>query len=374
MDSDDRALCTVARVKSINPIEGADKIVVAQVNGWQCVISKEENVREGDLALYYSIDSIPDLEDPNCALVKKRGGRIKTMKLRGIISQGLLAPLSWMESRGYDISELNEGDDVTEQMGVTKFVHEDEADQYFHSDHSGKGSNEDVSHEDENNQYFRSDYNPYKSNKEVIRVDFPDHTPKTKEHRLQDNPKFLDYIAERNIIITRKEDGSSATYSYNAGTFQVSGRNFNWLAATPVCKNYYLIAHKYNIEDKMKSLNRNLSIQGELLGPKINANRLRLDEVQFRVYNIWDIDDTRYLHWCEVEDLCTQLELPTVPVVFRGPASELELTVPAFLRIAEEQKYAKNVLGEGIVVKTDDGTRRLSFKVISNKYLLKHNL
>ena len=107
-------------VKSLSPISGADMIVLAEVNGWQCVISKDEGLNEGDLALYYSIDSIPDLEDPHCALVKKRGGRIKTIKLRGIISQGLLAPLSWMESRGHDVSCLTVGDDVTEQMGVTK--------------------------------------------------------------------------------------------------------------------------------------------------------------------------------------------------------------------------------------------------------------
>jgi hypothetical protein len=117
-----RALCSVVLVRTLSPIAGADKIELAEVNGWQCVISKDEGMKEGDLALYFSIDSIPDLDDPNCALVKKRGGRIKTIKLRGIISQGLLAPLSWMSSRGHDISELTAGDDVTGQMGVTKVL------------------------------------------------------------------------------------------------------------------------------------------------------------------------------------------------------------------------------------------------------------
>ena len=116
----DRALCYIVRVKSISPIDGADKVVLAEVNGWQCVISKDDNVLEGELALYFTIDSIPDLEDPNCALVKKRGGRIKTIKLRGIISQGLLAPLTWMSDRGHDVTHLSEGDDVTAEMGVTK--------------------------------------------------------------------------------------------------------------------------------------------------------------------------------------------------------------------------------------------------------------
>ena len=111
-----------------------------------------------------------------------------------------------------------------------------------------------------------------------------------------------------------------------------------------------------------------------MVGPKVNANRLRLSDYQFRVFNIWDIDNSFYLPWTEVENVCEELQLPTVPVVYRGPANKLELTVPAFLKLAEEQTYASNVLGEGIVVKTDDDSRRLSFKVISNKYLLKHKL
>jgi RNA ligase (TIGR02306 family) len=115
-----RALCSVVTVKSMSPIAGADKIVLAEVNGWQCVVAKDEGIKEGDLALYFSIDSIPDLDDPNCALVKKRGGRIKTIKLRGIISQGLLAPLKWLSSRGHNASLLADGDDVTDLMGVTK--------------------------------------------------------------------------------------------------------------------------------------------------------------------------------------------------------------------------------------------------------------
>lgn len=127
----------------------------------------------------------------------------------------------------------------------------------------------------------------------------------------------------------------------------------------------------------MTNLQRNLAIQGELVGPKVNANRMRLENYQFRVFNIWDIDEKTYLPWAEVECICDKLELATVPVIYQGPASDLPLTVPAFLLLAEQQKYTSQALAEGIVVKTDDNNfnlRRVSFKVISNKYLLKHKL
>lgn len=185
---------------------------------------------------------------------------------------------------------------------------------------------------------------------------------------------MLEYIADRNIIITRKEDGSSATFVYKDGHFSICGRNFTWLAPSGASKNYFLIANKFNIEAGMTALQRNIAIQGELVGPKVNANRMRLEDYQFRVFNIWDIDEKTYLQWKEVEAICEELKLGTVPVVYHGPANELELTVPAFLLLAEEQKYGSHVLAEGIVVKTDDDGRRVSFKVISNKYLLKHNI
>lgn len=357
----ERALCSIVTVKSMSPIAGADKIVVAEVNGWQCVISKDEGINEGDLALYFSIDSIPDLDDPNCALVKKRGGRIKTIKLRGIISQGLLAPLGWLSARGHDTTQFSEGDDVTEIMGVTKYIHEEEADQYLPPAALLKASGS-----------------------EVTQLDFPSFVRKTDETRLQDKPHLLEYIAERDVVITRKEDGSSATFIHNDGRFSICGRNYEWLSPTGSAKNYFLIANKFNIEEGLAALQRNIALQGELVGPKVNANRMRLEEYQYRVFDIWDIDKREYYPWDEVVCVCAELKIATVPVVYRGPAAELPLTVPAFLQLAEKQKYTPQALAEGIVVKTDDpcpsehesatDQRRVSFKVISNKYLLKHNM
>jgi RNA ligase (TIGR02306 family) len=115
----DRSLATICRIKNIYPISGADLIVLAEIQGWKCIVKKNEfNV--GDLCIYFSIDAIPDLTDPNTEFMTKRGGRIRTIKMRGVISQGLIGQLTWLSDRGHNIDTLSEGDDVTTQMGSYK--------------------------------------------------------------------------------------------------------------------------------------------------------------------------------------------------------------------------------------------------------------
>lgn len=298
----------------------------------------------GDLAIYFSIDSIPDFSDPNTVIVQKRGRRIKTIKLRGVISQGLLAPLSWLESRGHSIDNICEGLDVTELMGVTKYICEEEQYQYgFTLGARTKGRN------------------------------FPTGVPRTDESKLQSHPHLLEYIQDRNIVITRKEDGCSATFVYQDEVFQVCGRNCCWSEPTKETNHYFVISLKEKLEDKMRRLNVNLAIQGEIVGPKINGNRMKLQELRFEVFRIWNIDENRFLWWRELVDICQQLQLDHVPVVFFGHSSSLDLSVPGFLRLAENQRYGSGALAEGIVVRADEG-RPVSFKVISNSYLLKHGI
>jgi RNA ligase (TIGR02306 family) len=338
-------LAIIVRILRLTPIIGADKICLAHIQGWQCVVKIDE-FRVGDLAIYFVIDSIPDFSDPNTELVRKRGGRVKTCKLRGVISQGLLAPLLWLESRGHSVENTFEGEDVTIKMGVTKYVSEEEEYQYFGTLQAGTKSQG---------------------------RNFPSDVPKTDERKLQSYPVFLDYIKDRRVVITRKEDGCSATFVCRDGEFSVCGRNCAWTEPTKETSHYFTVAAKEEIEIKMKSLNKNLAIQGEIIGPKINGNRLRLSELQFRVFGMWDLAESRYLWWDEVVEICGRISLNHVPVVYWGHANELDLTLEGFLQLAEEQRYGPGILAEGIVVKADEG-QPLSFKVISNKYLLKYDL
>lgn len=352
----DRPLAIIVRVQKIIEIPGADRIVLAIINGWQCIVKKSE-FKVGDFAIYFCIDSIPDFTDPNTkSLVDMGISRIKTIKMRGVISQGLLAPLSWLTDRGHDISKLVEDDDVTEQMGVTKYVNDDELNQYANYDgSSGK---------------------------------WPYSIPKTDEDRLQNKLKYLKEIANREIIITRKEDGCSCTFIFDEGKFSVCSRNFV-ISENKDVSHYFILEKKFNICEKMTLLGRSIAIQGEAIGPKINGNKLKLDDFTYRVFNIFDIKSQCYLFHNEVTKICETLGLEQVPVIYKGLANELtfkdqvfkiliqdetngkQIILSEFLKWADKLEYSKGIRAEGLVVKTDDKIgSRISFKVISNEFLI----
>lgn len=340
-----RKLASIVKISKLTQIEGADRILLAEIKGWQCIVKREEFM-EGDLGVYFEIDSIVDKNDQTFSFLKGKY-RIKTMKIRGVLSQGLILPLTCLISRGHDISNLKEGDDVTELMGVQKYIQVEEMDQYV-----GSG----------------------------VRSSFPNFCPKTDENRLQNNLNLLCMLKNRTIVITRKEDGCSCTFSYKDGNFKIHSRNTTLDERDTSTNHYFYVKDKFNVEQKMTELGLNLAIQGEVIGPKINANRMKLVEYDFRVFNIYDIDNKLYLNWNSVTDVCNKLGLNTVPVIYEGLSDNIELSLGAFLELAKNTLYVadkdpkKCVLAEGIVVKTIDDKPRISFKVISNEYLLKHDL
>src|SRR5690606_10301758 len=136
---------------------------------------------------------------------------------------------------------------------------------------------------------------------------------------------------------------------------------------------YFAIEQKFNIKEKMIRYGRNIAIQGETVGPKIGLNKLGLKEYDFRVFNIYDIEQKCYLPWDDVLTVTNHLGLNTVPVIFHGICDESMLTREYLMSMAEGLEYLPGIPAEGIVVKTDSGKdhARYSFKVISNKFLQK---
>lgn len=374
----DRVLASIVKIDALLPIENADRIVVAEIAGWKCVVAKNDFV-VGDLAIYYCEDSMPNLEDPNLKFLKDKGiKRIKIMKLRGVVSQGLLGPLKWLEGKVSDISLVKEGDDLTQVLQVRKYVKTEELDQYGNK---GRTLSEFTEH-------------------------FPKEIPKTDEDRLQNNLKYLQDIIGRDIVVTRKEDGCSCSFVYTNGKFSVCGRNFTWLEGNQNSGHYFHVEKVYDIGNKMIALGRNLGIQGEVVGPKVGGNKLGLSSLDFRVFNIFDIDSKQYLMYDEVSQICAQLSLKQVPLLYIGRAEQLSLTVPeftvnntiattfgeliasnsvdinvgvkcalaGFIDKSNKLMYSPNNPAEGLVVKTNDlKGPRISFKVISNVYSLKHS-
>ena len=329
-------LAYIARVTDLHPIHGREDCELAEVKGWKCIVEKG-HFSVNDLAVYYSIGSIPDPVT----------GKIRTITMGDVISQGVLRPMSCLQEFGYqDLSKYKEGDNVEEEMGVQKHIDEEERHLYPKSGKHGT---------------------------------FPTFIPKTDAPRIQHDPTvYLAAIQDKDIVITRKEDGTSCTFLYNHGNITVCSRNHGYqVGDTPPSPDYFKIFKQYDLEKKLKSLNRNIAIQGEIVGPKINSNRMKLTQSDFFVFDIYDVDKEEYMSYDAMCSLCTELGLFTVPLIYRGPAAALTLSLDGLMQLAESAEYAPGVAAEGIVVNSDDPAwrkRRVHFKVISNKYLLQHKL
>ncbi len=338
----DRIMAQIVKITDLQPIPGADRIELAFVLGWQVVVQKGQ-FQINDLAIYFNIDSVLDSTHVVTAKLAAdlKFKPLKTVKIRGVLSQGLLTSLNNLISYN---TEFTEGDNVTEILNVRKYVESEEANLY---------------------------------DKNASRTSWPLCIPKTDESRLQNSPKLLNSISDKDIIITQKYDGTSTTFLTLDGKFSVCSRNQLILDVTDNNNRVYLeMATKYNLSDNMLKLNKNLAIQGETIGPKINGNKHGVSENSFYVFNIYDIDGKKYLSWDNVVDICQMLNLNLVPVVYRGKC--VLNCLKDFLDLSDKQLYNTGKICEGIVVKSDcndsNDNDRISFKVISNKYLLKYKL
>ena len=337
----DRTLAQIVKVISLTPIDGADKIELAKVLGWDVIVKKNEFI-VGDLGIYFNIGSILDKTNPATSFLD--GKVLKTKKMRGVLSQGLLGPLDWLSYYKVDPKSVKEDDDVTKVMKVEKYVSIDELSLY-------KQENDDI-------------------------TTFPILIPKTDEPRAQQTVKKLRELENKNVIITQKYDGTSATYMTLNDKFALCNRNNMLLREENYTSCYFEIARRYKLEENMLKLKKNIAIQGEIIGPKINGNRHKVKDMEYYVFNIWDADKHYYLSFEEIKEITTLLGLKTVPVVYQGIMKKEWLSIDALLILSSEQLYDTGTIAEGIVVKSNYGFGhpRTSFKVISNKYLLKYDL
>ena len=386
--NDKRALAYTARCGKIEKIEGADNIELMSVFGWK-VITKIGEFHEGDLCVYFEIDSkLPEKEWSEFMASKKY--KVKTMKLGKfkVISQGLALPLSV-----FDVEIPNEdGVDVTELLGVTYSVDED-------NERKSNKVNKDKKYQSmaaRNAKLFKKKPFRWLMRREWGRKllfaifgkkrdnprGWPTHFPfihKTDEERCENLPWVLGY--ERPLIVTEKLDGTSCTYILEKNKkgyeFYVLSRNVRQADENQECYHdhniYWDLAFKYDIENKLrKYLNENpwltyVCIQGEGVG-SVQGNPLKLQEDDLYVFNFIDSDNGRYcsttgkviiesmgMKWVPILD--TNYMMPTDMEEFKQFATAKSVVNP-------------NVMREGIVLR--DPTNDFSFKNVSREYLLKH--
>ena len=336
----ERKLATLRRIKKLMPIEGADAIELALVDGWQVVVAKNVGYQQNDLVIYCEIDSfLPIREEFEFLrrtsykkMADREGFLLKTIRLRGQISQGLILPITVL---GDNTSGLYEGMDVTEKLGIVKY------EAPIPASLQGK-----------------------------VKGSFPSFIPKTDEERVQNLEKEynqLIFSSKHQLYVTEKLDGSSYTAYFNRGQFGVCSRNLELLETED--NTYWKVTRDLKIEEKLRSLGRNISLQGELIGEGIQGNPYKLRGQTVKFFTGYDIDSGRRIPIREFLDLLKKLGLESVPVLHLGDFI-LPQTVPDMLKWADgPSQLNPNFPREGVVVRSLDGT--VSFKSISNQFLLK---
>ena len=328
-----RKLATIRKVDDIRPIEGADMIELAVVDGWKCVIKKGD-FAVGDSVIYCEIDSFlpirEEFEFLRSSSYKKMGDdegfRLRTIKLRGQISQGLLVQPSVLNR------EFEQGEDVTEELGIVKYEPPIPA---------CLGG--------------------------TVLGGFPSSVSKTDEERIQNLASDYDSYRGKPFFVSEKLDGTSFT-AFLDEEFGVCGRN--WQYAEDAKNSYWQAVVELGLQDRMEQLGRRLAVQGELLGPGIQKNRYKLKRQQLFVFNVFDIENYGYLEKEEMNSVCESLGLDVVPFI---ETREVPETIDEILDLAQ----GKSVLNsqterEGLVWVHGSGSDRISFKTISNKFLAKH--
>lgn len=363
-----RKLASVQKVKAIRPIEGADRIEVVQVLNWDCVASKGQ-YHVGDLVIYFEIDSLlPDI--PAFEFLKKSAWsqklnkyKISTHKFRNQISQGLVMPITQLREiynaiNGTSISSIDydEGDDLTALLKIEK-------------------------------------YEPPVSNGplgEIINHEW--YVPKTDEERIQvcaENvlPEYIK-CEQNEWYASIKLDGTSCTAGLFDDAFLIGGRT-QWYKDENM---YTATVKKYgDIETKAREYLDATGVyvvfQGELCGPGIQSNRLGLKEKEWFIFNVFVSTTGKYDSYEKLDligmlAMCERFGLKHVPLVdFKDKfdfktGDSIDVMVENLLKYVDNFKYrtyfedaSPNQVAEGLVFRLNDMTN--SFKVVSNKFLLK---
>lgn len=370
-----RSLASIRVIDAINPIPNADAIEAATFGGWNVVVKKGD-FKVGDKVVYFEIDSwIPEHLAPflaNGGSVAKEyegvmGFRLKTKKLRGFVSQGLVLPLV-----DCGLSDLAVDTDVTDTLNVKK--------------------------------YEKPISNSGGTNAGQARGNFPSFIPKTDQERCQNLKRSIADYYEKGLDFEASEkiDGTSITIYWNDDAFVPAEKPTLWdriktwfgVPMRPLKKgrpSYGVCSRNLDLADTegnsywtvarpvieiLRKLPgaRNIAIQGEMAGEGIQGNQYKLVGKQLFVFDIYDIDNRRYFTPTERVQFCKDHNIQHVPII--DPAFKLPSDIAELLTIADAPSIVNlptnTSIREGLVFKCNSDPS-ISFKAISNKWLLKYD-
>lgn len=334
-------LATLEIVKELFPIDGADRIELCKVNGWHSVVPKG-TFKVGDRVVFIPVDTILDPAPWNSAFHDKNDPtapiRVKTKKLRGVISSGLVFHTNILPDPFYQ-PEI--GEDVADLIGGIR-------------------------------KYIKSIAPQLQG---IAKGDFPTHiVSKTDEDNLLSNPLVLEELkACDTIVVTLKCDGTSATFIKELdGTFRVCSRNLELEDGDNI---YWKMANKYDLQNLM---GEGMVIASEIIGNGIQKNPLNIEGNEIRVFNIKDLNDNSYLSYDDIVLTLEDSGIPVVKEVARFVGEDIKnLSLDSLQALANQQKYGTDP-AEGIVIRGYKNNqtvysptlqKMLSVKVINQDYV-----
>jgi RNA ligase (TIGR02306 family) len=334
-----RKLASVQRISNLIPLGKKNLEELATVIGWK-VIVPSNTFKINEKIIYFEIDSLLPMGKSWTSHIKSKNLRIKTIQKYNEISQGLIMKLDTLlkvENFKLKIEDLKEGFDLTEILEVTKY--------------------------DENSE---------EALKEKEKRFPTELIEKSDEIRIQSNLHYIDIFFGKEFYSSLKFDGCSATYLIEPDTnnFRIFSRNCG------VSENekslYSEIAEKYDIKNKLLIYGGIYAIQGEIYGPKINGNRLNVNEIKFVVFCMKNIIDNHYLDFDELVEMCEKMDLEMVDIVEEGIFKYK--TVEELIEKSKGLYPGTNCPREGLVYRLKKdwniNGKRFSFKVINDDYLL----
>lgn len=370
-----RKLASIQKVINVAPIKGADRIERIDILEWECVAKKGE-FKPGDLVVYFEIDSILPPHQAWDDFMQSRGYRVKTIRLKKQIAQGLAIHISNLPE--LDGKNLKEGDDVTSLLKVKKWE-DDEPETKYKRQHIGKKKS-----------WYWIWALKYNWGRNLFRYiygkggkKFPTYlVPRTDETRIQTAPGLLNQaVAEElkdGLYCTEKIDGQSATYLLSEPKGWTRKRDFlivsrGYIKSPNDGSNWSTLAKKLPLERILREhLNVGdwFAIQGELIGPGIQKNKYKRDEFEYYVYSIFDIKNQTYKDMNYIKNFCYIHGLNMVPILDENYSIQWKIIKDIVNESAGISKLYPTKR-EGIVIRAKS-KKKISFKVVDPKFLLKH--
>lgn len=376
-----RKLAHIEKIEWKRPIEGADRIELVGVLGWQC-ISKKDEFQVGDLCVYIEIDSIVDSDNPNFAFLEKRNYKIKTLKMKGVISQGVVFPLTILPNgKCYMI-----GDDVTSTLKITQIEDEIPKSRTVNPPRPIKLRHKKLF----KSKAFMWLMKHHWFRKTAIKIltlrkkpkQFPEWIVKTDEVRLQNMPFVLGEYKDKPMIVTEKLDGTSSSYGLRKVglrryEFAVCSRNV--LQEDTKQKSYYeenvyhIIAAQFDIKNVLMAIMRKhkastVVLQGETLGEGIQKNKYKIKGYDFYAFNL--VIDGKKIDSSVAANIMQKYGIKWVPILRENFI--LLPTVNEMIEYADGNSVVGDTPREGLVIRDHDNT--VSFKCISNAFLLHYKI